>query len=78
MLVAENIEPEILAIVESVIFKSVTADASLVKSGLVDSMAAVDIALAIEDKFSCAIPAPEIAEIMETVKSMTQYVAARA
>ncbi len=78
MLVAENIEAEILAIVESVIFKSVGADASLVKSGLVDSMAAVDIALAIEDKFSCAIPAPEIAEIMETAKSMAKYVAAHA
>ncbi|MEO6984358.1 MAG: acyl carrier protein [Paralcaligenes sp.] len=78
MLVAENIEAEILAIVESVIFKSVGADVSLVKSGLVDSMAAVDIALAIEDKFSCAIPAPEIAEIMETAKSMAKYVAAHA
>ncbi len=78
MLVAENIETEILAIVESVIFKSVTSDASLVKSGLVDSMAAVDIALAIEDKFACAIPAPEIAEIMETAKNMTEYVAAHA
>ncbi|GAB2903629.1 phosphopantetheine-binding protein [Paralcaligenes sp. KSB-10] len=76
MLVAQNIEIEILAIVESVIFKSVAPDTSLVKSGLVDSMAAVDIALAIEDKFGCGLPAPEIAQILESVKSITAYVAA--
>lgn len=76
MQVADNLEAEILAIVESVILKPVTADASLVKSGLVDSMAAVDITLAIEDKYGCAIPAPEIAEIMETVQSIRGYVAA--
>ncbi|HEU0230281.1 MAG TPA: acyl carrier protein [Burkholderiaceae bacterium] len=76
MQVADNLEAEILAIVESVILKPVAADASLVKSGLVDSMAAVDITLAIEDKYGCAIPAPEIAEIMETVQSIRGYVAA--
>ncbi|OWT55212.1 acyl carrier protein [Candidimonas nitroreducens] len=78
MLVAENLETEIVAIVESVILKPVAANASLVKSGLVDSMAAVDIALAIEEQYGCGIPAPEIAEIMETVQSICLYVAAHA
>lgn len=75
MLVAEHLEADILAIVESVVLKPVAADASLVKSGLVDSMSAVDITLAIEDKYGCAIPAPEIAEILETVQGICQYVA---
>lgn len=63
-------------IVESIILKKVTPDTPLMASGLVDSLAAVDVTLAVESEYGCSIPAPEIAEHLQSVRTLAGYVAA--
>jgi len=64
-------------IVESVVLKKVGPDTLLIATGLVDSLSAVDITLAVEAEFGCSIPAPEIAEHLQSVRSLATYVAAQ-
>nr|WP_308197177.1 acyl carrier protein [Achromobacter xylosoxidans] len=40
------------------------------------SAAAVDITLAVEAEYGCSIPAPEIAEHLQSVRTLAGYVAA--
>ncbi|KDC81575.1 acyl carrier protein [Bordetella bronchiseptica] len=72
----QELHTRIADIVESIILKKVTPDTALVSSGLVDSLAAVDITLAVESEYGCSIPAPEIAEHLQSVRTLAGYVAA--
>lgn len=63
--------------VESVVLKKVAADTPLIATGLVDSLSAVDITLAVEAEFGCCIPAPEIAEHLQLVRTLAAYVASQ-
>ncbi|AKQ61855.1 acyl carrier protein [Bordetella hinzii] len=72
----QELHTRIAEIVESIVLKKVTADTPLIASGLVDSLAAVDITLAVESEYGCSIPAPEIAEHMQSVRTLAGYVAA--
>jgi D-alanine--poly(phosphoribitol) ligase subunit 2 len=71
-----ELHDQICKIVESVVMKKVTADTPLIASGLVDSLSAVDITLAVESQFGCSIPAPEIAEHLQSVRTLADYVCA--
>lgn len=72
----ESIESKILDIVEGVIFKRVTPDEPLLESGLVDSIAAVDLALQVESELGIEIPAEKIHEHLRTARSLASYVLA--
>ncbi|AEE68189.1 acyl carrier protein [Bordetella pertussis] len=72
----QELHTRIADIVESIILKKVTPDTALISSGLVDSLAAVDITLAVESEYGCSIPAPEIAEHLQSVRTLAGYVAA--
>jgi len=72
----QALHTRIADIVESIILKKVTPDTALISSGLVDSLAAVDITLAVESEYGCSIPAPEIAEPLQSVRTLAGYVAA--
>jgi len=64
-------------LVESVILTSVDNDALLLESGLVDSLSAVDVAVAVEREFHCRIPASEIDVHMESIDALTRFVQQR-
>lgn len=72
----QELHSKIAEIVESVVLKKVTPDTPLIASSLVDSLAAVDITLAVESEYGCSIPAPEIAEYLQSVRTLAAYVAA--
>lgn len=72
----QELHTRIADIVESIILKKVTPDTALISSGLVDSLAAVDITLAVESEYGCSILAPEIAEHLQSVRTLAGYVAA--
>lgn len=72
----QELHTRIAEIVESIVLKKVTADTPLIASGLVDSLSAVDITRAVESEYGCSIPAPEIAEHMQSVRTLAGYVAA--
>lgn len=63
-------------IVGNVIQTTVEADDLLIESGLVDSLTAVDIVLAVQKEFGCKIPPTEIEEHLESVNALADFVQA--
>jgi D-alanine--poly(phosphoribitol) ligase subunit 2 len=72
----QELHSKIAEIVKSVVLKKVTPDTPLIASGLVDSLAAVDITLAVKSEYGYSIPAPEIAEYLQSVRTLAAHVAA--
>lgn len=72
----EAIQAQLATIIEDVIQTSVDADDLLIESGLIDSLTAVDIVLAVKKAFGCQVPATEIDEHLESLNALTAYVAA--
>ncbi len=72
-----DIESKIAQIIQNIILTSVEPDTLLLESGLVDSLSAVDVALAIEKEFSVKIPPSEIDLHLESVQTLAQFVAAQ-
>lgn len=67
-------ESKIAQLIEGVIMTSVEPDTLLLESGLVDSLSAVDVALAIEREFGVKIPPSEIDLHLESVQTLADYV----
>ena len=70
-----DIETKIAQIIGAIFLTSVEPDTLLLESGLVDSLSAVDVALAIEKEFGVKIPPSEIDLHLESVQTLAQYVA---
>jgi D-alanine--poly(phosphoribitol) ligase subunit 2 len=71
-----NPEIRILKLIENAIRIKITLDQPLLESGLVDSITAVDIVLAVEAEFGITIPATEIGDRLKTARALVDYVAA--
>ena len=61
-------------IVKNVIQTEVEPDDLLVESGLVDSLTAVDIVLAVQAAYGCKIPPTEIEEHLESLNALAAFV----
>lgn len=70
-----EIETKLAEIIESIILTSVEPDTLLIESGLIDSLSAVDVALAVERDFGVKIPPSEIDLHLESVQTLAQYIA---
>lgn len=73
-----EIEEKVRKIVADATLKTVSSDARLLETGLVDSISAVHIALSIEDEFGCVVPAAEMIRLFASVRTLTDFVAANA
>ncbi|CAB3686408.1 MULTISPECIES: acyl carrier protein [Achromobacter] len=71
------IEAKVAQLVEDIILTQVDPDTLLIESGLVDSLAAVDVALAVEREFGCKIPPTEIDVHLESVHTLAAFIAER-
>ncbi|MGO4154273.1 acyl carrier protein [Cupriavidus sp. YAF13] len=71
------VENKLVKIIESVILTRVDPDTLLIESGLVDSLSAVDLALAVEREFGCKIPPTEIDVHLESVRTLAAFVTAQ-
>ncbi|QXH51696.1 acyl carrier protein [Pseudomonas fakonensis] len=69
-----DLKQKLAEIIESVIGTSVAHDDLLIESGLVDSMTAVDIVMAVKTEFGCKVPATEIDEHLESVDALAAFV----
>ncbi len=69
------IEARVAQLVEGIILTQVDPDTLLIESGLVDSLAAVDVALAVEREFGCKIPPTEIDVHLESVHTLAAFIA---
>lgn len=76
MSIAE-IEAKLAQLIEAIILTSVDPDTLLIESGLIDSLSAVDVALAVEREFGVKIPPTEIDVHLESVHTLAQYIASR-
>ena len=70
-----EIEAKVADLIESIILTKVDPDTLLIESGLVDSLSAVDVALAVERQFGCKIPPTEIDVHLESVHTLAAFIA---
>ncbi len=70
-----EIEKKVCEIIEGIVLTQVEPDTLLIESGLVDSLSAVDVALAIEQEFGVKIPASEIDVHLESVGKLAGFIA---
>lgn len=73
-----DIEAKVAELIEGIILTKVDSDTLLIESGLVDSLAAVDVALAVERQFGCKIPPTEIDVHLESVHTLAEFIAEHA
>ncbi|QNP50310.1 acyl carrier protein [Diaphorobacter aerolatus] len=73
-----EIESRAASLIEGIIMTPVDADTLLIDSGLVDSLSAVDVTLAVEREFGVKIPPSEIDVHLQSVQTLAQYIQARA
>jgi len=69
-----DLKQQLAEIIENVIGTPVAHDDLLIESGLVDSMTAVDIVMAVKNAFGCKVPATEIDEHLESVDALAAFV----
>lgn len=75
---SEMIVEKVKDIVSRATLKPVAADTRLLESGLVDSISAVHIALAVEEEFGCVIPAADMIRLFASVGSLAEFVSGNA
>ena len=73
---SSEIETQLADMIHAAILKKVEPDILLLESGLLDSVAAVDLMLAIEGRFGCTVPLTEVEEHLYSLRTLTSYVAA--
>ncbi|WP_198970613.1 acyl carrier protein [Xylophilus sp. ASV27] len=71
-----EVEAQLADMIQAAIFKKVEPDSLLLESGLLDSVAAVDLILAIEARFGCTVPITEVEEHLHSLRTLSTYVAA--
>ncbi|GGC03337.1 hypothetical protein GCM10007205_10680 [Oxalicibacterium flavum] len=71
----QKIEARVAELIEGVVLSKVDTDTLLVESGLIDSLAAVDVALAVEREFGCKIPPTEIDVHLESISTLADFIA---
>ncbi len=69
----EMIETSLKSLVEQIVLTPVDTETLLMESGIVDSLSAVDIVLAVQQKYGIRIPATEINEHLRSVKTLAQF-----
>jgi acyl carrier protein len=71
-----DIQARAASLIGDIIMTHVDTDAQLIDSGLVDSLSAVDVALAVEREFGVKIPPSEIDVHLQSVHTLADYIAA--
>ncbi|MCE1118620.1 acyl carrier protein [Pseudomonas sichuanensis] len=70
----QALKQQLAEIIENVIGTPVAHDDLLIESGLVDSMTAVDIVMAVKNAFGCKVPATEIDEHLESLDALAAFI----
>ena len=73
-----EIESRAASLIEGIIMTPVDSETLLIDSGLVDSLSAVDVTLAVEREFGVKIPPSEIDVHLQSVQTLAHNIQARA
>ena len=70
----ETLQADVKALVQDIVLRAVEPDTPLIEAGLVDSVLAVEIVMAVEMQFGVRVPPTEIAEHLASVTALTAYI----
>lgn len=70
----ETLLADVKALVENIVLRTVEPDTPLIEMGLVDSVLAVEIVMAVEMQFGARVPPTEIAEHLASVNALAAYI----
>jgi acyl carrier protein len=70
-----DIEIKVAEIVGNIVLTQVEPDTLLIDSGLVDSLSAVDVVLAVEREFGVKVPPSEIDVYLVSVSTLAAFIA---
>ncbi len=69
-----TISNEVLALISQVAQKQVSANEELLSTGLIDSVSAMDLVIAIKQKFDVDLPFEQLVDILTNSANIIQYV----
>lgn len=69
-----SVSNEVLALISQVAQKQVSANEELLSTGLIDSVSAMDLVMAIKQKFDVDLPFEQLVDILANSANVIQYV----
>ncbi len=69
-----SVSNEVLALISQVAQKQVSANEELLSTGLIDSVSAMDLVMAIKQKFDVDLPFEQLIDILANSANIIQYV----
>ena len=69
-----SVSHEVLALISQVAQKQVSANEELLSTGLIDSVSAMDLVMAIKQKFDVDLPFEQLVDILANSANIIQYV----
>jgi len=69
-----SVSNEVLALISQVAQKQVSANEELLATGLIDSVSAMDLVMAIKQKFDVDLPFEQLVDILANSANIIQYV----
>ena len=69
-----SVSNEVLALISQVAQKQVSANEELLSTGLIDSVSAMDLVMAIKQKFDVDLPFEQLVDILANSANIIRYV----
>lgn len=69
-----SVSNEVLTLISQVAQKQVSANEELLSTGLIDSISAMDLVMAIKQKFDVDLPFEQLVDILANSANIIQYV----
>ncbi|UTG76165.1 acyl carrier protein [Neisseria subflava] len=69
-----SVSNEVLALISQVAQKQVSANEELLSTGIIDSVSAMDLVMAIKQKFDVDLPFEQLVDILANSANIIQYV----
>lgn len=69
-----SVSNKVLALISQVAQKQVSANEELLSTGLIDSVSAMDLVMAIKQKFDVDLPFEQLVDILANSANIIQYV----
>lgn len=69
-----SVSTDVLALISQVAQKQVSTNEELLVTGLIDSISAMDLVVAIKDKFDIDLPFDQLVDILANSSNVIQYV----
>lgn len=69
-----SVSNEVLALISQVAQKQVSANEELLSTGLIDSVSAMDLVMAIKQKFDVDLPFEQLVDILANSANIIQYI----